>query len=193
MAFIICAIIGYLLGSISTAMVLTKFFGMPDPREAGSGNPGATNVLRTAGRNQAAMVLAGDILKGVVALLIARIFGVQGFALGLVAVATVVGHMFPVYFGFKGGKGIATSLGCLLMLSFWVGLITLAVWVAVLIVSKYVSLSSLVAAIAAPILTLFFGDAPYFIPVLIITVLIIWRHWSNIQRLRAGNENKVKF
>jgi len=190
---IIALIIAYLLGSASTSIILSKVMKFPDPRTEGSGNAGATNVLRTVGQNQALMVLLGDILKGFLAVLIGRILGVHGFALGLVAFVAVVGHVFPVYFKFKGGKGVATALGAILMLNFLVGLIAMAVWAGVAYFFKYASLASLVAIATALVLTPIFSQVAYLVPVLLIAGLIGWKHWENIERLRAGTENKMEF
>jgi len=193
MSAIIAIIVAYLIGSISSAILIAKFLKLPDPRTQGSGNAGATNILRTVGRNQALVVLIIDILKGMIAVWIGRMFGVEGPMLGFVALGVVVGHIFPIFFKFKGGKGVATTLGALVALAFWPGIITAAIWIALLFVFRYASLASVVAAIAAPILMLFLGSAVYAFPVFLITLLIVWKHKSNIERLRNKTENKVKF
>ncbi|MCH9769370.1 MAG: glycerol-3-phosphate 1-O-acyltransferase PlsY [Gammaproteobacteria bacterium] len=190
---IIFMIIAYLLGSLSMAIILSKYLKFPDPRNEGSGNAGATNVLRTVGKDKAIMVLIGDILKGLIAVLLARLFGVQGFMLGLVAFAAVIGHMYPVFFGFKGGKGVATAMGTIIVLSLWVGIVAAIVWVAIAFILRYASLASLIAAAAAPILMLIFGHMVYFIPVLLIAGAIFWKHKDNIRRLKTGTENKINF
>ncbi|MDF1796133.1 MAG: glycerol-3-phosphate 1-O-acyltransferase PlsY [Coxiellaceae bacterium] len=192
MSTIIGIIIAYLIGSISCAIIVAKFMKLPDPRKEGSGNAGATNVLRIGGKQAAIWVLIGDLIKGVIAVLIGRIIGDTGVGLGLVAFAAVVGHIFPVYFKFKGGKGVATMIGGLLALSLAVGIGTVVVWLIVAAASRYASLASMIAAIAAPIFTLFFGDSHFFIPVLFITVLVIWKHMENIERLRNGKESKIE-
>lgn len=191
MAGIICIIIAYLLGSINTSILLSKIMKFPDPRTGGSGSAGATNVLRTIGKNQAAIVLIGDIIKGLLAVWIGRIFGVYGFMLGLVAFAAVVGHVFPVFFKFKGGKGVATGFGAILALSLWAGILALAVWVAVAFFFRYSSLASLAATVSAPIFLLIFGKFTFVIPAILIALLIIWKHLPNIDRLRAGTESKI--
>ncbi len=193
MSTIIGIIIAYLIGSISSAIIVAKLLKLPDPRTEGSGNAGATNVLRIGGKKAAIFTLVGDILKGVIAVIIGRILGDVGVGLGLVAFAAVVGHIFPCYFKFKGGKGVATMVGTLLILSFPIGLGTIIVWVIVAAASRYASLASMVAAIAAPIFSLFFGDSHFFIPLLFITFLIIWKHLDNIERLRTGKESKLDF
>jgi len=193
MANIIALIIAYLLGSVSSAILIAKFLKLPDPRSEGSKNPGAANILRIAGKNKALLVLAGDILKGSLAVLIARILGVQGFMLGVVAISAVLGHVFPLFFKFKGGKGMATMVGTLLLLSFWVGLLVAAVWIIVAFVLRYASLASLSGAASAPIFMLIFGNHLYAFPVLLIAALVVWCHRSNIKRLLAGTEGKIKF
>lgn len=193
MANIISLIVAYLLGSLSSAILISKFLKLPDPRKEGSGNPGATNILRTAGKNKAAIVLIADILKGVLAILIARLIGAQGFMLGLVALAAVLGHVFPLFFKFKGGKGIATMIGTLLLLSFWVGVLVAVIWIAVAFIIRYSSLASLISAVCAPIFMMIFGNHLYAFPTLLIAALIIWRHMDNIKRLRAGTESKIQF
>lgn len=191
MASIIAIIIAYLLGSVNMGIMLSKVMKFPDPREQGSGSAGATNVLRTIGKNQAAAVMIGDILKGIIAVLIGRMLGAYGFVLAVVGLAAVVGHIFPIYFKFKGGKGVATALGCVLALTFWVGIIAFIVWIAVAYIFKYSSLASLCALLVATILFLVVGKFDYFIVMLIMTGLIVWRHQDNIQRLRSGTEHKI--
>lgn len=191
MTTIISLIVAYLLGSLSTAIILSKFMKFEDPRQVGSGNAGATNVLRSIGKNEATFVLIGDIAKGFIAVLIGRILGVEGVMLGFVAVAAVVGHIFPVFFKFKGGKGVATGIGAVLMLSFWAAILAAIVFAGVLYFFKYVSLASMVGAISAPIFILLFGNHLYAFPVFVIAALIIWRHQENIKRLMNGSESKV--
>ncbi len=190
LAFII---IGYLIGSLNMSILIAKLLGKPDPRTQGSGNAGATNTLRTSGKKEAAWVLLGDIIKGVVAVVIARIFHIEGFMLALVALATVVGHIFPVYFNFQGGKGVATMMGVLIALNLWLGLITIAAWIITALLSRFASLASLTAAVVAVLCSLFFGHFHYVVPVLAIAALILWKHMANIERLRAGTESKINF
>lgn len=193
MAAIICIIIAYLIGSINTGIILAKIMKSPDPRTTGSGSAGATNVLRTMGKNQAIVVLVGDFLKGLIAVWIGYMFSVHHMALGFVALAAVLGHVFPLYFKFKGGKGVATAVGSILGLSVGVGILLLIVWVVVALLFKYSSLASLIAAVCAPIFMLLFGKPYYFFPVLLIAALIIWMHKENIHRLRIGTESKIQF
>lgn len=191
--FIIFAVIAYLLGSLSSAIIVCRLFGLPDPRTLGSGNAGTTNVMRIGGKSAAILTLIGDVLKGAIAVLLARLFNIHGAALGFIAVFAFLGHIFPVFFQFKGGKGVATAIGALIILAPQVALVILITWLLVLVFSRYSSLASLVSAILAPIYTLLFSDFSYFIPVLIMSLILIWKHQDNIKRLRAGTESKVNF
>ncbi|EKD77850.1 MAG: hypothetical protein ACD_42C00153G0003 [uncultured bacterium] len=191
MAAIIAIVIAYLLGSLSTSIILSKVLKAPDPRTEGSGNAGATNILRTLGKKEALVVLVGDILKGLIAVLIGHALQVEGFMLGLVAFAAVVGHVFPLFFKFKGGKGVATSIGCVLGLSFISGIIMAVVWVAVAAIVGYASLASMVSVVVAIILLLIFSKTAYFIPSVLIAALVIWKHTDNIKRLQDKSEPKV--
>lgn len=190
---IIFIVIAYLIGSLSSAILVCRFMGLPDPRTQGSKNPGATNVLRIGGKVPALITLGGDILKGTVPVLLAHLFGVSGLFLGFVAVAAFIGHLFPVFFGFEGGKGVATAFGGLLGLSLFAAIIAAAIWLVVAAITRYSSLAALIAAIVAPFMVLIFSQASYFLPVLIMTGLLIWRHLDNIQRLRAKTETKINF
>ncbi|GJM07471.1 MAG: glycerol-3-phosphate acyltransferase [marine bacterium B5-7] len=185
-------IIAYLLGSLSTAIILAKLLKLDDPRDTGSGNPGATNMLRSAGKKIAALVLAGDMLKGLLSVWIAIVLGNHGFALACVALAAVVGHIFPLFFHFKGGKGVATAFGVILGLSGGAALIGAMTWGLCLFFTKYSSLSALIAT-GAIVLFSFAATPQYALPVLAIAVLIVWRHKGNIERLKQGKESKVNF
>jgi acyl phosphate:glycerol-3-phosphate acyltransferase len=193
MANVICVILAYLIGSLETAVILSKIFKFPDPRTQGSHSAGATNVLRTAGKNQALMTLIGDVLKGVVAVLIAYLFHAQPFFLAMAALAAVVGHIFPCFFQFRGGKGVATALGGILMLAPFIAVLLAILWLVVVFTTRYVSLASMFAAAAAPIFILIFSSLrlSFFLPILIMASLIIWKHKDNIRRLRMGTESKV--
>jgi glycerol-3-phosphate acyltransferase PlsY len=193
MSALIALIIAYLLGSVSSAIVVSKIFKTPDPRTEGSGNAGATNVLRIAGKQQAAIVLVGDILKGLIAVLIGHLLHVAGFKLGIVGLAAVLGHVFPLYFGFKGGKGVATAIGVTLGLSFISGIVMAATWGVIAFVFRYSSLASLVAVVLAPIFLLIFSHGAYFIPSALIAALIVWKHKDNITRLQNKTESKIAF
>ncbi len=193
MLAIIAIVIAYLLGSVSCAIILSKVLKTPDPRTEGSGNAGATNVLRIAGKYQAALVLVGDALKGLVAVLIGHLFHVYGFMLGIVAFAAVLGHVYPLYFGFKGGKGVATAIGAVLGLSLISGILMAAAWGAIAFTMRYSSLASLVTVILAPIFLLIFSHASYFLPAVLIAALVVWKHKDNIKRLQNKTESKITF
>jgi glycerol-3-phosphate acyltransferase PlsY len=190
------ALAAYALGSVSFAIVLSRLFGMPDPRSYGSGNPGATNVLRTGRKLVAALTLLGDGGKGWLAVWLAQLWTGETAALGLGAllagVAVFVGHLFPAYHGFRGGKGVATAAGVLLAFDPWLGLGTLATWIAIFVFFRVSSLAALVAAVFAPAYAFWlFGLQPVFPAVLAIAVLLLWRHRDNIRRLLAGEEGRV--
>lgn len=189
---IIFGVIAYLMGSLSSAILICKAFKLPDPRTEGSMNPGATNVLRIGGRLPAALTLVGDILKGYMPVMAAYLFGVEGFVLGLIALMAFLGHLYPLFFRFQGGKGVATAAGAILALAPMVGLAAIIIWLSVAIIFRYSSLAALMAVITTPVLMLFFGDSAYLLPTLVITVGLVWKHWSNIQRLRFGEESKIK-
>lgn len=182
----------YLIGAIPTGVILTRLAGGEDIRSAGSGNIGATNVYRVAGRKLGIITLVGDCLKGVIPLLIAQ----QGFHLtesgiALVALAAFIGHCYPVYLGFKGGKGVATALGIFLVLSPLSVLCLLVVFALVLWKSRYISLASISAAATVPLLILWFESSfVLFVATLIIAAMVIWKHRENIGRLRSGTENQ---
>ena len=193
MATIICLVLGYLIGSLSCAILISKLMGGKDPRTEGSRNPGATNMLRLNGKNQAILVLVGDVLKGIIAVFIATTAGVHGVMLALVALATVIGHIFPLYFQFKGGKGVATSIGVLFGLSMGLGIAALLTWVVIAAIFKYSSLAALVAIIFAPFYALILSSPTYFFPLVLMTVLVAWKHSENIKRLKDGTESKIEF
>lgn len=194
MTFILVLLAAYLIGAIPTGIILTKLAGGDDIRKSGSGNIGATNVYRVAGRKLGVITLIGDILKGLIPLLVAHsAFHIEGDAIALVALAAFVGHCYPVYLGFKGGKGVATALGVFLVLSPKAILCTIALFGLVLWRWRYISLASISAAATAPFLVLLFERSlALFAATLIIGGIIIWRHRQNIDRLLAGNENKFK-
>lgn len=188
----------YLLGSISFAVLISAVMGLKDPRTYGSKNPGATNVLRSGNKMAAILTLLGDALKGWLAVFLAKTFADQynfgDATIAFVALAVFLGHLFPVYHRFEGGKGVATAAGVLLAVNIWLGLATLAVWLAVAFVFRYSSLSALVAAIFAPMYQfLVFGDAPMTLSIGAIGLLLIWRHRLNIGRLLAGKESRLNF
>ncbi len=184
--------LAYLLGSVSTGVVVARLFGLQDPRATGSKNPGATNLLRYGGKLAAVLTLTGDILKGVVAILVARAFTDDAAILALAGLAVFVGHLWPVFFGFHGGKGVATALGVWLALNPWVGLLLIVTWLAVAVLSRYSSLSALAAAVAAPLYVYLLMPQPaYFAMMVVMSALLIFRHRVNIRRLLAGTETKI--
>lgn len=191
--FIIMAVIGYLLGSIPSAVVVSRIMGLPDPREEGSKNPGTTNVLRLGGKKAAAIVLFLDLAKGLIAVVLAKIAGLHHMGPGLVGLAAVIGHIFPIFSGFKGGKGVATAAGVLLALSWPLGIAVIITWIIVAAITRYSSLAALIATGLAPIYSLFLAPAAYQLPILLISAILIWRHYENIMRLMAGEESKIKF
>mgnify|MGYP000441455156 CR=1 FL=1 len=183
--------LAYLMGSLSSAIVLCKLAGLPDPRSQGSGNPGATNVLRFGGKKLAVTVLIIDVLKGVIPVVIADSLGLDQLAIAVTALAAFLGHLYPIFFQFKGGKGVATALGGFLALSLPLAGTILATWLAVFAVSRISSLSAITAAAMAPIYSLWLIEMPAarWI-VLVMALLLIYRHRGNIQRLIAGEESK---
>ncbi len=195
MALLIVVVTAYLLGSVSFAVLVSRAFRLPDPREYGSGNPGATNVLRSGRKSAAVLTLLGDSGKGWLAVFVAGQWMADGTALAmaLAAVAVILGHMAPVFHGFKGGKGVATALGALLALSPYLGLGVLVTWITIAAFFRYSSLAALISAVFAVFFTLILFNAshPFFFAVAVIAVLLIWRHRSNIRNLLEGKESKL--
>ncbi len=185
---------GYLFGSISTAIIVCKLMGLPDPRTTGSRNPGATNVARLGGKKAAALTLAGDMLKGLVPVLIAHALHASPTILAATALAAFLGHLYPVFFGFQGGKGVATALGVIYGLYWPVGLLTTAIWLAMAIVFRYSSLAALTAILLTPLCFLWLlPERPIIIAMVVLTALLYWRHRSNIANLLSGKEDKISF
>jgi glycerol-3-phosphate acyltransferase PlsY len=188
-------LMAYLIGSISFAVLVSKVMGLPDPHSYGSGNPGATNVLRTGSKAAAILTLLGDAAKGYVAVLLARaLIGVDidSWVLPAVAIAAFVGHLFPVFHGFKGGKGVATALGILLAINWVLGLTTLSTWLIVAVFLRYSSLAALISALFAPVYFVFlFGVQPMAVAIVTMSALLIWRHRSNIKNLLNGTEGRL--
>ena len=183
---------GYLLGSIASAVLVSRLMGLPDPRTGGSGNPGATNVLRLGGRKAALFTLAGDVAKGLLPVALAGAMGRSALGVTAVAIAAFLGHLYPLYFRFKGGKGVATALGALLGISWLLGSLVLATWLACAAATRYSSLSALVAALAAPGLALWTtGQATIAAGTALISALLVWRHRANVRRLLNGTEGKI--
>ncbi|WP_029408216.1 glycerol-3-phosphate 1-O-acyltransferase PlsY [Thiomicrorhabdus sp. Milos-T2] len=193
---VLIIVAAYLLGSISTAIIVCRLMSLPDPREGGSGNPGATNVLRIGGdkgKKAAAITLFGDMLKGLLPVLIAHQLGFSALVIGLVGFAAFIGHLYPVFFGFKGGKGVATMLGVMFGLSLPIGLAVAGTWLFVAKVLKISSLSALIATILAPIYIWFLSaEIDWVWIVSIMTLILFWRHKGNIQRLLNGEESLIK-
>ena len=204
--YIIVTLIAYLLGSISFSVIISKKMAGFDVREKGSGNAGTTNVLRTVGKRASIVTLICDILKGVVAILVAYIVGLiikdgvdKPLLIQLAGLAVIIGHTFPIFFGFKGGKGIATALGVLVITNWNIGLICLVFALVLMTLTKMVSLGSITAAILFPILIMFMPhnaylvDGNYIIYSILLAVLVVFNHRANVKRLLTGTENKIDF
>lgn len=185
-------LLGYLLGSLSSAVLVSRMLGLADPRTTGSRNPGATNVLRYGGKLAAMLTLAGDVAKGAAAVALARLATDDSAVLALTALAAFVGHLYPVFFGFRGGKGVATALGVWLVLVPWVGVLLIVTWLLVAAVFRYSSLAALVAALAAPLYVLWLAPLVTYVAVSVaMTGLLVWRHRANIRNLVAGTEGRL--
>jgi acyl phosphate:glycerol-3-phosphate acyltransferase len=187
---------GYGVGSLSFAVIVSRAMGLSDPRSYGSGNPGATNVLRSGSKPAAIVTLALDALKGylpvVAALLLAERFGWGDGAVAATGLAAFLGHLWPLYFRFQGGKGVATAAGVLLAFNPWLGLATLVTWVVIAAFFRYSSLASLVAAAFAPFYQLLIWEADaYALAIVVMSLLLVWRHEGNIRKLIAGKESKL--
>jgi glycerol-3-phosphate acyltransferase PlsY len=185
---------GYLFGSVSTAIIVCKLMGLPDPRTQGSRNPGATNVARLGGKKAAAYTLTGDMLKGLLPVLLAHALHADPTILAATALAAFLGHLYPVFFGFQGGKGVATALGVIYGLYWPAGLLTTAIWLGMALVFRYSSLAALTAILSVP-----FGfmwllpEQPIIIAMAVLTAILYWRHRSNIANLLSGKEGKISF
>jgi glycerol-3-phosphate acyltransferase PlsY len=185
-------LVGYLLGSLSSAIITCRLMGLPDPRSGGSGNPGATNVLRLGGKKAAAITLAGDMLKGLLPVLVVKALGADITVQSAVAVAAFLGHLYPVFFGFRGGKGVATMLGVLLGLHWPAGLLTIASWLVIAKGLKISSLAALIAILLAPLYVLWLKpEPPLLAAVIFMAALLFWRHRSNIRNLLRGEEGSI--
>ncbi len=195
-AALLAILAGYLMGSLSFAVVVSRAMGLADPRHYGSGNPGATNVLRSGNKLAAVLTLLLDAAKGFVPVLLVRLYGQQlGLGQGtlaLVGLAAFVGHLWPVFFRFQGGKGVATAAGVLLALNPWLGLATLATWVIIAAFFRYSSLASLVAAAFAPFYQLLiWGGGPVAAAIAAMSLLLVWRHRGNLRKLMDGTESRL--
>jgi glycerol-3-phosphate acyltransferase PlsY len=193
---LLAVLAAYLIGSLSFAVIVSRGMGLDDPRSYGSGNPGATNVLRSGHRGAAALTLAFDVLKGYVPVLLAQVYGPR-FGLGELSVACVglaafVGHLWPAFFGFKGGKGVATAAGVLLALNPWLGAATLLTWIIIAAFFRYSSLAAIVSALFAPFYQLLiWGVAPALLCIGVMSLLLLWRHQPNMRKLFAGTESRI--
>ena len=189
----LCLIVAaYLIGSISSAIIVCRLMGLPDPRSEGSNNPGATNVLRIGGKKAAAITLLGDMLKGVLPVAVGHLFDVSTLTFALAAMAAFLGHLYPVFFGFKGGKGVATALGTQFGLHWGIGLAVAGIWLFMAKVVKISSLSALVSMALAPVIIYWIWPADELIVMqIIMSIILFWRHKSNIQRLISGEESLI--
>ena len=192
MEYLIFAIAGYLLGSVSSAVLVSRAMQLPDPRSEGSGNPGATNVLRLGNKVGAGLTLAGDVLKGVLPVVVARWLSEDPLTLALAGASAFVGHLFPLFFGFKGGKGVATALGVFAAVSLSVAGGLALTWLVVALVFRYSSLAALVSAVSAPVWSWWLLANPVYTGLaFVLGLILILRHWGNIQRLLSGAESKI--
>ena len=204
--YVVMAIIAYLIGSVNFSVIFSKKFAGFDVREKGSGNAGTTNMLRSVGKGPAALTLICDILKGVVSILLAIAIGSifkntdRALLVQVAAIAVVIGHTFPIFFKFKGGKGVATSLGVLLLTNWQIGLICLVFGLLLIILTRMVSLGSCAAAVLYPVLTLFInqhyivtGNSSYLIYSIILAIIVLFNHRENIKRIMQGKENRISF
>ncbi|MBY8192025.1 glycerol-3-phosphate 1-O-acyltransferase PlsY [Vibrio fluvialis] len=187
---LIMIISAYLLGSVSSAVLICRLLGLPDPRTVGSHNPGATNVLRIGGKKTAAAVLLCDMLKGTIPVWSAYFLGIDSLMLGIIAIAACLGHMYPLFFHFKGGKGVATALGAIAPIGLDLTLMIMLTWLMVAVIFRYSSLAALVTVLLAPFYT-WMIKPQYTLPVAMLCCLIVLRHHQNIKRLFAGTEPKV--
>lgn len=192
MTAVLAAIVAYLVGSIPFAVVVSRAMGLPDPRSYGSGNPGTTNVLRSGSKVAALLTLAGDAAKGWFAVWGAMKLGLDGPVIAIVALAAFIGHVFPVWLKFQGGKGVATAAGVLFAIDWRVGLATLGAWLAVVVATRYSSLGALVASVLAPVAVyLSLGAGPVWVASLAMSAVLLWRHEGNIRKLLRGEESRI--
>lgn len=196
MNLLLLLVFGYLVGSLSFAVLVSRVMGLPDPHSYGSGNPGATNVLRTGNKAAAALTLLGDALKGLIVVVVGRAladrFGFDGVDLAAAGFAAFLGHLYPIFFRFRGGKGVATAAGVLYGISGWLGLAVSGCWLFAFAVSRISSVGALFAALAAPILTWVFIGSPAQVGIVaVMAALLVWRHRANIRKLLDGKEGRV--
>jgi len=184
-------VFAYLAGSLSSAIIVCRMLGLDDPRTVGSGNPGTTNVLRHFGKKPALLTLAGDVLKGLLPIVAARLAELPLDVLGAVGVAAFIGHLFPIFFKFQGGKGVATFIGVLLGFAWPVAGAFIGVWLLVAMLFRYSSLAGMAAAVSNPAIAAALGYDAHLTPISVMVALIIWRHRSNIRNLLSGEEGKI--
>ena len=190
---VIYLLFSYLIGAISFGIVVSHIFSLPDPRTIGSKNPGATNVLRSGKKLAALLTLLGDALKGAITVGLAQYYELSSLMVGLIAIATLIGHVFPIYYGFKGGKGVATAAGILFMFSWVMGLTALGIWLGVFFIWRYSSLAAIIAGSLSPVIGFFYGiDFYELIASSMIALILILRHMENIKRLINGTESGFK-
>jgi glycerol-3-phosphate acyltransferase PlsY len=185
------AIASYLIGSIASAVIVARIFKLPDPRLAGSGNPGATNVLRLGGKKAAIITLLGDLGKGLLPVLLLRALAAPDEALAVAALLAFIGHLFPVFFGFKGGKGVATAAGALLGLNPIIGLLTIGTWLLTARITRFSSAAAIVAAVAAALASVYLTSPPIMLAINLMSITLIYRHRQNIRRLLRGAEPRI--
>jgi acyl phosphate:glycerol-3-phosphate acyltransferase len=187
---VLFCIIAYFIGSLSSAIIVCRLMGLPDPRSAGSKNPGTTNVLRIGNKKAAIITLLGDVVKGIIPVLCAVQLNTPPTTIGLVIISVFLGHLYPIFFRFQGGKGVATAIGAIVALNWVVGVMLIATWLTTVLCFRISSLGALIAALAAPFYTYWLCN--HFVgPITIISVLLLWRHRTNIKRLWQGKEPKI--
>ena len=184
----------YLVGSVSSGIIVSQIFNLPDPRTIGSKNPGATNVMRSGNKKAAIFTLLGDLFKAILVLAIAEYLGFNDLIIVCVALAVLIGHIYPIFYKFQGGKGVATAIGILIALNFKLALIVASIWLLVFGIWRYSSLAAIVAAISAPIIAIFIlrDQSLYCIAFTLITIIILFKHQANIRKLLSGTELKFK-
>ena len=191
MTFIILLLLSYILGSINSAIIVCFLLKLPSPRTVGSGNPGTTNVLRLGGKKAAIVTLLGDMLKGFIPVITAHMFQLSPTAVAYIGLAAVIGHIFPIFYKFKGGKGVATLIGVMLGFYWLIGGIFLLTWVAVAVITRYSSLAAILATMAASVSVIFYINFNTALPFLIMAIIVIIRHHQNIKRLLSKTEAKI--
>ncbi|MFN3234903.1 MAG: glycerol-3-phosphate 1-O-acyltransferase PlsY [Gammaproteobacteria bacterium] len=189
---IFLTVAAYFIGSLSSGVLVCRYMKLPDPRTEGSKNPGATNVMRVGGRNAAILTLVGDMLKGFIPVGLVMLMGFNYLIVAFVIIGVVVGHIFPYFFEFRGGKGVATSFGALLAVSFWLALVALAAWVVTFFITRISSLSALIAMGIVAVIGWAVVPFTIYLAILVCAGLLVWRHWGNIERLKKGEEAKFK-